>query len=178
MSQPEPFFLIVLGLVNVVSVSFEMIESIRFGAPKGQTMEFQLLFSWHSFILPPPTHSYALCSLLGNTAADAPAAPESVTMKYISIDPKTIEFRWTPAEGDFDSYVLVYYNKDGEEVDQQVIEKGETSFQYKDDNPDVKAYSFHTLKDTTRSASAPMEAETATFVREQLSLSFLALHCR
>ena len=88
-------------------------------------------------------------------------------MKYISIDPKTIEFRWAPAEGDFDSYVLVYYNADGEVVGQQVIEKGETSFQYKDENPDVKAYSFHTLKGTTKSSSADMQALKATFVREQ-----------
>ena len=64
MSQLEPFFLNVLGLVDFLSVSFEMIKSIRFGAPKGQTMEFQLLFSWLSFILPPVCLKSFLCPVL------------------------------------------------------------------------------------------------------------------
>ena len=51
MPQLESIYSNVLGLVYFVSVSIEMIEIIRFGGLKGQTLEFQVLFSWLSSLL-------------------------------------------------------------------------------------------------------------------------------
>ena len=87
-------------------------------------------------------------------------------MKYVSINPKTIEFRWTTTQGDFDSYLLVYFNSYEQEVGRQVISKDKTTYSYLDNNPDVMFYSFHTIKGTTMSDSANIEAITATFVQQ------------
>ena len=61
MPQLESIYSNVLGLVYFVSVSIEMIEIIRFGGLKGQTLEFQVLFSWLSSLLPPVCLNSFLC---------------------------------------------------------------------------------------------------------------------
>ena len=76
--------------------------------------------------------------------------PTGFTLQFIG--PTVMEFKWDAAVGDFDNYVIVFFDKVQTEIDIKVIAKTETSYRYTFDNAAIAGMALYTQKGQTRSA--------------------------
>ena len=97
----------------------------------------------------------ALSLLIDPSDNMAPQQPPTVTVQLINNN--QLHLQWPHAAGDFDSYLIVFYDGQGAEVNRETIARGQTSYTFT--IPSGKSmWSFHTLKGNIMSIKANSRA--------------------